>query len=357
MLLASKIHDEDRRLAYQIAEYVANICQGIPKAFDLYSQASVLTASKGIYSSLVLAGATFLAIIINYYNPRSDWENGLYDALVPQIDLSMAQQVLNSRLESVDAFDEAYRNLRTQDATSEDIRLFANLALEKSVDSDRVYSFLGEPTKNRLVTSQAAFDKAQREFQALQLDLKNKQHGFRAGVEKWHADKTQKLLGNVFTAVVAVAGGITLACAAPPAAAAGIGAGAGKLESAIQVAKEVVSVWEEIGSIVDIIKDIYKKLKPYLEKMKELAGAIGQIADLVKSKSSMDGFNNKEIQGVTTPGKTSLSNTFVVIQGCSITFLAIQGEDSINIVASWDIFHLEMDTLHKRVSKIRILRL
>ncbi|KAJ4267185.1 hypothetical protein NW762_003286 [Fusarium torreyae] len=310
LLLANKIHDEDRGLAYQIAEYVASICQGIPKAFAWYSQARVLTASK------VFGEKAFMT------------------ALVPKLDLSMAQQVLNCRLESVDAFDQAYRNLRMEDASSKNVQLFASLALGKSVDSDRVYSFMSKTAEDRLRGSQTAFNKAQREFNSLQLDLKNKQDDFKAGIEEWKSDKTKEIIGSVFTAVVAVAGGIALACAAPPAAAAGIGAGAEELGSAIQAASKVASLWEEIGSIIDMIKEIYEKLEPYLEKIKELVAAVSQIADLAKSKTFMDDFNNREIQGIKLP--------------------SIQSDDSVNVTADWDVFQLQMDRLHNGIESENI---
>jgi hypothetical protein len=223
--------------------------------------------------------------------------------LVPKLDLSMAQQVLNSRLEAADAFDLAYRNLRTQDAASKNIRLFANLALEKSIDSDHAYSFMSTTAETRLAGSRGAFNKAQREFKALQLDLKDKQNDFKAGIEIWKADKTKGLVGSVFTAIVAVVGGIALACAAPPAAAAGIAAGAEELGSAIQAADKVVGLWDEISGIVDTIKEIYEKIEPYLEKIKQLVEALGQIAELVQSKRSMDDFDRQEIEGITLPGK------------------------------------------------------
>ena len=42
------MQDEDKQFATQIAEFVAHICQGIPKAFDLYSQASVMAMSQSM---------------------------------------------------------------------------------------------------------------------------------------------------------------------------------------------------------------------------------------------------------------------------------------------------------------------
>lgn len=232
--------------------------------------------------------------------------------LVPKLDLSMAQQVLNSRLQAAEAFQEAYGNLRAQDAASMNTRLFANLALEKSIDSDHTYSFMTTTTENRLAGSRAAFNKAQLEFRMLQLDLKNKQDDFKAGIEAWKVDKTKKILGSVFTAIAAVVGGIALACAAPPAAAAGIAAGVGEIESAVQAAntaKEAIGLWQDIHEIVDIIKALYEKIEPYLEKIKELVEAIGQITDLIQSKTSMDDFNKEEIEGITLPGMLPMSYT------------------------------------------------
>ncbi|KAF4943129.1 hypothetical protein FSARC_15032, partial [Fusarium sarcochroum] len=108
LLLASKVEDFNPALSYQIADFVMGICQGIPKAFDLYSQASAMVASK----------------VVNQGNTMT--------SLVPKLDLSTAQQVLKSRLDSASAFDSAYRELQRQDVNSNNASLLASVTLDKS---------------------------------------------------------------------------------------------------------------------------------------------------------------------------------------------------------------------------------
>lgn len=158
-------------------------------------------------------------------------------SLVPKLDLSVAQQVLSSRLESASAFEVAYRDLKTQATTSKTVKLFANLAVEKSIDTGIVYSSISRNAENRLNDTRTAFARAQREFENLQLELKAKQQAFNVGIEAWKSNRNKQIIGEVFTAVVAVAGGIALACVAPPASAAGIGAGAEGLGAAIAAAE------------------------------------------------------------------------------------------------------------------------
>lgn len=87
--------------------------------------------------------------------------------MVPKLDLSTAQQVLNSRLDAAEAFDSVYRNLHGQKAKSDSVRLMATIALERFVDSDSVYSFMTKTAQGRLNNAQTAFSKAEGESQSL----------------------------------------------------------------------------------------------------------------------------------------------------------------------------------------------
>ncbi|KAL7755710.1 hypothetical protein ACKLNR_014237 [Fusarium oxysporum f. sp. zingiberi] len=310
LLLASKVEDVDRKLSYQIAEFIMHICQGIPKSFDLYSQASIIAASKVIEQGAAMT------------------------SLVPKLDLSTAHQVLRSRLDSAVAFDSAYRELQGQDVNSKNATLFANIALDKSIDSDRVYSFMTVTAQKRLGDAQNSFHRANKEFQALQQTLKEKQETFKSGIEAWKTKQTWKAVGEVFKGIAAVAGAIALAVAAPPAGAEALGAGAAELGTAIKETQDAVGLWQEIKGFVEAINKIYEKIEPYLKKVQELVESVSKIIDLIKSKASMDDIGNSDMAKLKLPG--------------------ITGEDVTNSTADWDIFQLQMNNLYEGIKSQNI---
>ncbi|KPA37137.1 hypothetical protein FLAG1_10066, partial [Fusarium langsethiae] len=312
LLLAAKVEEANRPLSYQIAEFVMWICQGIPKAFDLYSQGSIIAASKETDKtySVVEQGSAMTS-------------------LVPKLDLSTAQQVLKSRLDSATAFDTAYRELQGQDANTKNVALFANVALDKSIDSDRVYSFMTATAQQRLTDAQFTFLRANKEFQSLQTTLKEAQDKFKSGIESWKTNQTWKAVGEVFKGIAAVAGAIALAVAAPPAGAGAMGAGAAELGTAIEEAKTAVGLWQEIKDIAAAIKGIYDKIEPYLKKVQELVDSVSKIMDLIKSKKSMDDIRSKDIDNLKIP--------------------AIKSDDITNATADWDVFLLQMNNLHEGI--------
>ncbi|KAF4437159.1 hypothetical protein F53441_13117 [Fusarium austroafricanum] len=310
LLLASKVADNDRNLSYQIAEFIMQICQGIPKAFDLYSQASIIAASKVIGQDAAMT------------------------SLVPKLDLSTAHQVLSSRLDSAAAFDSAYRELQGQDANSKNATLFANIALDKSIDSDRVYSYMTATAQKRLSDAQNSFHKANKEFQALQKMLKEEQEAFKSGIEAWKTKQTREAVGEVFKGIAAVAGAIALAVAAPPAGAEALGVGAAELGTAIKETRDAVGLWQEIKGFVEAINKIYEKIQPYLKKVQELVDSVSKIIDLIKCKASMDDIGNNDIAKLKLPG--------------------ITGEDVTNSTADWDIFQLQMNNLYEGIKSQNI---
>ncbi|GKU12934.1 unnamed protein product [Fusarium langsethiae] len=312
LLLAAKVEKVNRPLSYQIAEFVMWICQGIPKAFDLYSQGNIIAASKDTDKTHSVVGQT-----------------SAMRSLVPKLDLSTAQQVLKSRLDSATAFDTAYRKLQGQDANTKNIILFANVTLDKSIDSDRVYSFMTATAQQRLTDAQFTFLRANKEFQSLQTTLKEAQDKFKAGIESWKTRQTWKAVGEVFKGIVAVAGAIALAVAAPPVGAIAIGEGAAELGTAIEESKTAVSLWQEIKDIITTIKDVYGKIEPYLKKVQELVDSVSKIMDLIKSKKSMDDIHRKDIENFEIP--------------------AIKSDDITNATADWDIFLLQMNNLHEGI--------
>ncbi|KAF4944983.1 hypothetical protein FSARC_14531 [Fusarium sarcochroum] len=188
----------------------------------------------------------------------------------------------------------------------------------------------------RLSSAQNAFYKAKHEFQMLQVTLKGSQDAFNAGIEAWKTAKAWEAVGDVLTGIVAVAGGIALACAVPPAGAAGIGEGAAELGAAMEGTEEAVGLWERIKEIVENIQGVYEKLEPYLEKVQELVDSVNKIVELIKSVSSMDDIENNDIDKLKLPSTATSS------------------DDVINSTADWETFRLQMNGLYDGIKEEQI---
>ncbi|KAI1851341.1 hypothetical protein JX266_003416 [Neoarthrinium moseri] len=307
LLLASVLQERDPTAAYELARFVLQICDGIAKGLEYYARASALVAYKVV------------------------GEGRLISPSVPKLDLSIAQQVLDSRLLAAATFDDAFRDLRSLDANSENVKLFATVALEASVDSEQAYAFIADLAGQRFNAAQEALKKAQSHFQSLQLSFKDRQTAFKDGIESWKTKNILKAVGEGLFAVAAIAGSIAVACVAPPAGAAGIAAGAAGVGKAVEGVAAAAKQIGTMAKIIEVIKNIYSKLKPGLEKVDKLVAALTTIIKLSSSMSAIDEAAEKTIKSMSMP--------------------ASKGDDSINLTADWDAFQAEMNKLYDSIKE------
>ncbi|KAI2630463.1 hypothetical protein GGS21DRAFT_491965 [Xylaria nigripes] len=249
--------------------------------------------------------------------------HALIAALVPKIDLSTAQLVLDSRLDSAAAFGSAYQELQGHEADSMNAKLFMNIALDKSVDSDHVYSFPSTMVRDRLDDAQNSFDKAHREFEELYLTLKERRDKFKEdlkGLEgraksdhprqshRSHLCRRWQHLPGLRRAFNDSGG------------------------HCIDDAEQAFGVWEQIKNTTKAIQKIHASLQSYLKQMQELIVPINQIIDLVKNKSLWIALR-----------------TWTFQEGSSSRAIKIHGDDVVNITAKCDEFHSKMINLYDQI--------
>lgn len=129
------------------------------------------------------------------------------------------------------------------------------------------------------------------------------QDAFKKGIDDWKTTKTWEVVCDMFAAITAIASSITLACVAPPAGVAGIRAGAAALGAAASGAEKVVSLFQKFAKVVQAIEEIFNKIIPYLEKMKEVVDAIKNVIAIVEKQGFMENFGNEEIGKLKLPGE------------------------------------------------------
>jgi cell division protein ZapA (FtsZ GTPase activity inhibitor) len=295
LLLASVLQDRDPAVAYKIALFVLRMTEGIPKALDYYARASAFTTSRGSSNHMDLYSQALTLPVLRDVNTSAP--------MVPKLDLSIAQQVLNARLQAAEDFDNAFRDLQTKNENTKNIRLFVTIALESSVDSEQAYNFMADMASQRFYAAQESLVKSQKEFQTLQLSLADRQQAFKDGIEKWKRNNIIKAVAEGLFAVAAIAGSIAVACVAPPAGAAGIAAGAAGVGKAVEGVAAAAQQIGKMAKIIEVIKNIYDKLKPGLEKAEHLVTALKTIIKLTSSLKTIDEAAEKTIKALSMPCK------------------------------------------------------
>ncbi|KAF2746505.1 hypothetical protein M011DRAFT_526940 [Sporormia fimetaria CBS 119925] len=310
LLLASVLQGRDHTAVYELSMFVLKVCEGIPQALDYYARASALATMQVVGESNRLA------------------------PIVPKLDLSIAQQVLDSRLQAAVVFENAFRDLQGQSDSSANVRLFASVALDSSVDSEQAYIFLTDVAKKRFESAHEALKLSQDQFQSLQLTLADKQQAFKDGIEEWKTKNTLKAVGEALIAVAVIAGSIAVACVAPPAGAAGIAAGAAGIGSAVAGGASAVEKLSRIARVIEVIKKIYDKIKPGLEKVDQLVKALQTVILLTTRMERVDKATEGTLKSLSMPSS--------------------KGDDAIDLNADWDSFQAEMNILYDSIKDEKI---
>ncbi|KAF7534326.1 hypothetical protein G7054_g6312 [Neopestalotiopsis clavispora] len=307
LLLAATLQDSNPSAAISLASFVLRQTQGITEALDIYSQASAIATVQVISS------------------------NDSHVAHIPSIDLSAAQQVLQSRLQSALSFETAFENYSMQKDTAENIMTFASVALQASQDTDRTYGAIAIVNKARYENAVRALGSAQKSFQDLQMTMVAKRDAFRDGVEKWKNKEIGKVCGEAIIGVAMVVGSIAVAVVFPPAAAGAV-AGAGAAIPAVgAAAANIAQTVSLIDRIIKILKELFEKLKPGLEKIDKLVTALQHTLELLSKMKSVEGVDAK------------------------VSMPSLQlGDDQINISADWDAFGTQMQYLYEPLKEYNI---
>lgn len=305
LLLAATIEDHDPVTAFALTSFVVKQSTGIPNALDIFSQASA------------------------YITARVARSPGAVVSYVPLLDLSSAQQVLQSRLQSALAFEAAFQNFSAQQNNTANVILFANVALMASVDTDRTYAVLASMSKERYEAATRALATAQVNFQALQMTMVAKQQAFKDGVEKWKRKEIGKVVAEAVIGVAAVVGTIAAAVVFPPAGAAAIAEAGAAVPAIGAAAANVAQTVSLISRIIETLKALFKKIKPGLEHVDKLVTALKDTLTLLTKLNHADAAN---------PGGQIPSFG--------------QGDDQINVAADWDVFDTQMQFLYDPVSEL-----
>jgi hypothetical protein len=193
-------------------------------------------------------------------------QGALLPALVPTLDLSAAQQVLNPRLELIAAFESAYRELEGKHEGTMNFNTSMSTALDRYVDLSPAYSHLGEMTKAERASAQCSLAKAEKDLEALQPKINDKLNLIKKDIETWFPNCDVR--GDL-TQIVTTIGETALACVEPLAAVADTDAGNKKISGAVP--HDSSRSWSPIRETVGFIRFTCGELQKGLEKLREMA--------------------------------------------------------------------------------------
>ena len=223
---------------------------------------------------------------------------------VPIIAVSSAKQILESRLMAAKAFDDAFRDLKGQQANAANAILSANLALQASEDADEHYAFLTNLAQTRFDAARKSLQDAKETFQLLQEDIPAVQKAFQEGIKKWRIKQIAEVVIKGLSAIVLIAGTIAATCVVPPAGVA-IGAEVVELPVIAEEAAQGVETVQKMVTIMDRLKTLFERLKPALSKVGDLVEKIQAILAIMRKMTKIDGAESGLVKDLNMPGECS----------------------------------------------------
>ena len=252
---------------------------------------------------------------------------------MPQLAISSAKQVIDSHLVAVKAFDDAFRDFRNQEQNASNIIRFAKVALEASEDTDVKFAFLVDLARTRYDAAADSLRAATDTFQELYSEIPDARKNFEDGIRKWQTTHIAMEIVQGFMAVATIVGSIAVACVAPPAGAAAVGAAA-EIPQIAEGAAQGAKTLGIAAKIMAAVKKLFNKLKPGLEKAGGLVSAVTATLKLLRS-----------LKHISNAESGSLDDINVSVA---------PGDDLINLNADWDSFGTEMASLYDPLKELNI---